>query len=75
MAYMNLHIKSSFPKRGKRHCKKNGFQMSMPNSDIVFWGRALHKYVNILVYAELFSKKPNLKTWDRHLKPIFWNGA
>ena len=35
--------------------------MSMSSSDIVFWGRALQKYLNILVYThnlykELFSK-------------------
>ena len=38
--------------------------MSMANSEIVFWGRALHKYVNIYaythiyiyIYEELFSK-------------------
>ena len=66
-------MKSSFPKRVKRHSKENGFQMSMLSSEVVLWGRALHKYVNILVYThtyeELFSKTEftNLRwTFETH---------
>ena len=33
--------------------KRNGFQMSIPSSEIVFSERALHKYLNILVYAHI----------------------
>ena len=35
---------------------KNGFEMPMPNSEIIFWKRGLHKYVNIYIYEKLFSK-------------------
>ena len=31
---------------------ENGFQMSMPSSDHLL-GRALHKYVNILVFTHI----------------------
>ena len=47
-------MKSSIPKRNNRqllHPKnnnnKNGFLMVMPCSEIVFWGRALQKYVYV----------------------------
>ena len=46
-------MKSSFPKRIKYHSKK---KMGLKYSEFVFWGRALHKYVNRLVYIHIYEE-------------------
>ena len=56
------------------------FAMSNQSSEIVFWGRALHKHSNTHVYIYIYIMKTsfwnhNPQTWDWYLKPIFWNDA
>ena len=47
--------------------------MAMPSLDIMFWKRALHKYVHIYTHlficGKLFSKHNN-QTWHCHCNPI-----
>ena len=54
--------------------------LPMPSSEIIFWKRALHKYVGKIcmrIYTHVKScfPKHNLWTWHCHCKLTFRNGA
>ena len=54
--------------------------MSISSSEIMFWGRALHKYVNMHVYIceMLFSKTQSTNlalTFETHFFSVFWKRA
>ena len=55
-------MKSSFPKRDKRHSKRNKSAMPMPILSIVLWKRALHihTYEYLFMCEEIFSKTRSL---------------
>ena len=58
-----LDMKSSLPKRVKRHSKKNGF-----------WGSALPKYLNMLMYTHIWRvlfQNIIYKLENYDLKPFF----
>ena len=61
-------MKSSFPKRVKSQSKKKSMlqidvTMPMPSSEIMFWRRALHKYVymHMYMYEKLFCQIQSTK--------------
>ena len=71
---VQVHMKSAFPKPIKRHYKK-WVSNAMPSSEIVFRGRAFHKYENIFIYAHIWStlfQKTIYKFGIDIWYPYFW---
>ena len=68
-------MKSSFPKRDKR---KIEVAMPMPSSKVMFWKRALHKYIHTYPYILMWKTVFQNTIYELGIdiaNPFFFTGA